>query len=465
MKVSWYGSALVLLLVIGSLAGCARGGSSRPAAVTPEVAATGMATSGAAVDAGTAATGTVETGTQATGTVTITLAPAAGYAGTFVDVSGAGWPASALVLVKLADEQGLSSVLAAIATDAAGKFTTGFIYPIGDRWLQAGPQTVVVHTADGGASTMATFTVVPPTGVTAPTPAPTSAPASAPAAPVGAATTVPATIMPPLPPPVTAVTATSMLTASASASPSARVAVEPTSGPAGGEVTVSGGGFPPNTPLTVALMDTNAASEPEAPEHIYAITTTDGQGSYSVPVTLPATWPDGTSVPQGQLAIIVATGDRAMRASAPFAYLGGAPVAAATQSAQPPAPATAEGSPSAAGLGSGLRVAFLGVDAQEDGSSTWHYAVEALPGAQDPGSWVLELPECATIVTATPQPWEAVKPDPITHLVGIKWGTEGGSSVGEYAVTLSGPLAQGYVFAAAMEPDVVYGTITGPQCQ
>src|SRR5215213_8858613 len=103
MKKSWYSMALALLLLIGGLAGCARAGlGSGSAASTTEVAATAVAT----LDSSTTATGTLETGVREaakTGTATITLSPAAGYAGTFVDVSGAGWPPSALVVVKLAD--------------------------------------------------------------------------------------------------------------------------------------------------------------------------------------------------------------------------------------------------------------------------------------------------------------------------------------------------------------------------
>ena len=41
----------------------------------------------------------------------------------------------------------------------------------------------------------------------------------------------------------------------------------------------------------------------------------------------------------------------------------------------------------------------------DDCTSTWHYYVEGLPGAQDLGNWVLELPDCVGVVTASPEPW------------------------------------------------------------
>lgn len=181
---------ILLLLAIFVLAGCAQraqGATSSAAGGTTHVA-----------EVSTTASGTNDTGARST--AAITLAPAAGYAGTFVSVTGTGWPPSAMVIVKLADAQGRSPVLAAVAADAKGQFTTGFVYPVGDRWLNGGPTTVVAHTENGQVETTAPFAVVPPAGVVPPTPTlmptlttvPTVSPAATPAA--TAASTITATI-------------------------------------------------------------------------------------------------------------------------------------------------------------------------------------------------------------------------------------------------------------------------------
>jgi len=168
---------IFLLLAIVLLAGCAQ----RAQGVAPS-AAGGTAS---VAEVSTTASGTNDTGAADTGalsTAVITLAPAAGYAGTFVGVTGNGWLPSTMVLIKLADAQGRSPVLAAVAADAKGQFTTGFVYPVGDRWLNSGPATVVAHTENGQVETTAPFIVTLPAGVVAPTPTLAASPAISPAA-------------------------------------------------------------------------------------------------------------------------------------------------------------------------------------------------------------------------------------------------------------------------------------------
>lgn len=221
---------VLLLLAIFVLAGCSqRAQGAAPSAVgeTTRVAEVSMA-----------ASGTNDTG--APRTAAITLAPGVGYAGTFVGVTGTGWPSSAMVVVKLADAQGRSPVLAAVATDAKGQFTTGFVYPVGDRWLNRGPETVVAHTENGLVETTAPFAVVPPAGVVLPTPTLTPTLTAAPtltatipftsgalaatpapsATPLPTATPAPTATAVPTLPPTTAATSTPVATATSTAAPS-----------------------------------------------------------------------------------------------------------------------------------------------------------------------------------------------------------------------------------------------------
>lgn len=106
------------------------------------------------------------------GTPVIELTPATGYAGAYVNVRGSGWRPSAMVMIRLADNQGFSPVLATTLVDAAGQFSTGFLYPLGERWLVPGTYNIVASLSDDAIEATAPFTVAPPEGVIAPSPAP-----------------------------------------------------------------------------------------------------------------------------------------------------------------------------------------------------------------------------------------------------------------------------------------------------
>jgi hypothetical protein len=110
------------------------------------------------------------------------------------------------------------------------------------------------------------------------------------------------------------------------------------------------------------------------------------------------------------------------------------------------------------------KITFLGFTDNGDGTSTWNYRVDELSCAQDLSNWVLELPACASVVGASPSPWEVVNPDPNHHLNGIKWQTGAGFQSGEFSVTLTGDLTTGTVQVGAKGPDVAIGLITGPAC-
>src|SRR5688500_8804619 len=77
---------------------------------------------------------------------------------------------------------------------------------------------------------------------------------------------------------------------------------------------------------------------------------------------------------------------------------------------------------------------------------------------------MLELPECATIVDASPSPWEIVQPDPNFHFNGIKWQTGTGFQSGEFSVVLSGELITGMVKYGVKGPAVAIGLVEGPVC-
>jgi hypothetical protein len=110
------------------------------------------------------------------------------------------------------------------------------------------------------------------------------------------------------------------------------------------------------------------------------------------------------------------------------------------------------------------KISFLEVIKKVDGTSAWRYRVEEVACAQDLSNWMLELPVCATVVDASPSPWEVVQPEPDFQLNGIKWQTGAGFQSGEFSVLLSGQLTVGTVHVGVKGPDVATGLISGPTC-
>lgn len=113
-------------------------------------------------------------------------------------------------------------------------------------------------------------------------------------------------------------------------------------------------------------------------------------------------------------------------------------------------------------LSNGFRITYLGMT-PGNGTTTWRYRVEELPSAKDLSNWVLGLPGCAKVVSASPK-GEVVNPDPNAQISGIKWQTGAGFTQGEFTVTLSGQITTGVVNVAAKGPNVVRGAIAGPSC-
>lgn len=111
------------------------------------------------------------------------------------------------------------------------------------------------------------------------------------------------------------------------------------------------------------------------------------------------------------------------------------------------------------------QVSFLGSSHSTEQISTWRYRVEELACARDLSNWMLELPACATVVDASPSPWEVVQPDPNFQFDGVKWETGAGFRNGEFSVVLSGELMSGPVQFGVKGPDVAIGVTEGPICK
>ncbi|CAA9229103.1 FOG: PKD repeat [uncultured Coleofasciculus sp.] len=125
---------------------------------------------------------------------------------------------------------------------------------------------------------------------------------------------------------------------------------------------------------------------------------------------------------------------------------------------------TTGGSGSSVTLTNGYKVSFLGVTYNDSANtSTWRYYVEELPEAQDLSNWVLEVPSCTRVVSASPK-GEIVNPDPNAKLSGIKWQPGGGFEQGEFSVTLEGKWTVGSINVAVKGPDVASGVVGGCSC-
>lgn len=93
------------------------------------------------------------------GDPTLALYPAQGPAGTYVGVTGAGWPGAATVTILLVDGQGARAILATSMIAADGSLATGFLYPFDQRWLTPGSYTVIAEIAASGVQATTPFLV------------------------------------------------------------------------------------------------------------------------------------------------------------------------------------------------------------------------------------------------------------------------------------------------------------------
>jgi uncharacterized protein YgiM (DUF1202 family) len=88
-------------------------------------------------------------------TPTITLSPTTASAGSSVTVSGENWNVGSQVLIYLTGPDAPSYALGSAPVDAAGRFTTDFIFPSDSRWPGQETVQVLAQTADGSASAQA----------------------------------------------------------------------------------------------------------------------------------------------------------------------------------------------------------------------------------------------------------------------------------------------------------------------
>lgn len=104
--------------------------------------------------------------------------------------------------------------------------------------------------------------------------------------------------------------------AGAGAPPTPRIAVDPAGGGPGTVVSITGEGFPAGVEIVIRLGPPDVGASPEA----YATTMTMANGSFVTSLALPETWPDETSIVEGELLIIALTPDGSMKATVPFDY-------------------------------------------------------------------------------------------------------------------------------------------------
>lgn len=239
---------------------------------------------------------------------TATILPDSGTAFTEVTVSGGGFPANARVSVYLA---GLVQTRAGASSQPfayASTFTSDegvyrMIFPMPKNWpdgrpLETGQITILVATDDFGTRASAIF------NFTAPTPTPTSTYTHTP-------------------------THTPTATFTHTPTPRVRPAVQisPSSGTAGTVVSVSCTGYPAHTRLGVylaGLVQTRGAATQQPYE--YASTVTDGNGRCQpFSFAMPALWPDGRPLESGEITVLLATDNFAVRASAVFSYTAPTP--------------------------------------------------------------------------------------------------------------------------------------------
>jgi hypothetical protein len=122
------------------------------------------------------------------------------------------------------------------------------------------------------------------------------------------------------------------------------VNLDPSSATPGTLIRVSGGGFPANTPIGVYLGIFDGEISPNDAAVTFASTITDGEGNYSMTFVMPEDTPTGVLIQSGKIAMIVATDDFALQASATLDFTGAEPTATPEPTATAVAAADQSGS-------------------------------------------------------------------------------------------------------------------------
>ena len=209
----------------------------------------------------------------------VDVRPGTGGAGTEVTVRGGGFPANTTLSIYLGAPVQASEMArteanryATTISDASGNFAVAFAMPA--TWSDGAPiesgRLLIMAATDGFIVSASTFFDYQATS----------------------------------PPPVT--------------EPSAEI--DPRQGGPGTDVTVRGGGFPAGAQVNIHLAGLIQAERLSANPATYASTVADADGNYQVGFTMPTNWPDGNAIQSGKLAVVAATDDFGVEASATFDY-------------------------------------------------------------------------------------------------------------------------------------------------
>ncbi len=113
-----------------------------------------------------------------------------------------------------------------------------------------------------------------------------------------------------------------------------------------------------------------------------------------------------------------------------------------------------------------LDIPFIGMTDNGDGTSTWTYSVERQPCDQELEAWMIEIPACSLVASASPAPYEVVFPDPNLNKDVVSWNLSPDFESGEFSVTLAGDLVEGQATAGLSASAVGAESliVEGPQC-
>ena len=111
------------------------------------------------------------------------------------------------------------------------------------------------------------------------------------------------------------------------------IGLDPITGGSGTLVAVRGSGFPAQIPVSARLGPPSTWASPQC----YGDAVTDEDGRFALSLTMPVQWPDGTSIAEMELVVIVLNEDGSIKATAPFRYLPPLPGASALAPREPEA--------------------------------------------------------------------------------------------------------------------------------
>lgn len=127
-------------------------------------------------------------------------------------------------------------------------------------------------------------------------------------------------------------------------------------------------------------------------------------------------------------------------------------------------PGLSGGSSTGTTTSNGKEATFDGSKNKGDGTSTWCWSVVEVSG-QDLSNWVIGTGKCQVVNRSPSNASENVVSDPNSGLMGVKWGTGGGFSAGQFCVTVQGTPTAGPIKFSMKAPGVAYGMTRGPVCQ